>query len=91
MIAIPEGWKFTIKKTREGTANLIIHDHHVIKGSLVLALNKLRSTEIYSILISNVQNNSSSKFYLENFFDDNDIDWATICMLPRLTTCNTYM
>ena len=36
--AIPEGWKFIIKETHESTTNLIIHDHHVIKGSRILTL-----------------------------------------------------
>ena len=89
--AIPEGWKFIIKETHESTTNLIIHDHHVIKGSRILTLDKLSSTEIYAILISKVQNKPSSNFYFESLFDDNDIDCATIFMLPRFTTYNTYM
>ena len=72
--AIPEGWKFIIKETHESTTNLIIHDHHVIKGSRILTLDKLSSTKIYAILISNVQNKSSSNFYFENLFNQNDID-----------------
>ena len=82
--AIPERWKFLIKKTHESTTNLIIHDHHVIKGSRILTLDKLASTEIYSILFSKLQSKPSSNFYFENLFNDNDIDWATIFMLPRL-------
>ena len=89
--AIPEGWKFIIKETHESTTNLIIHDHHVIKGSRILTLDKLSSTEIYAILISKVQNKPSSNFYFKNLFDDNDIYWATIYMLPRLATHKTYM
>ena len=89
--AIPEGWKFIIKETHESTTNLIIHDHHVIKGSRILTLDKLSSTEIYAILISKVQNKPSSNFYFKNLFDDNDIYWATIYMLPRLAKHNTYM
>ena len=33
--AIAEGWKFIIKETHESTTNLIIHDHHIIKGSII--------------------------------------------------------
>ena len=89
--AIPEGWRFIIKQTHESTTNLIIHDHHVIKERRILILNKLSSTEIYAILISKVQNKPSSNFYFKNLFDDNDIYWATIYMLPRLAKHNTYM
>ena len=54
------------------------HNHHVIKGSRGLNLDKLTSTEIFSILVSKVQNKPSSNFYFENVFHENDIDWATI-------------
>ena len=47
--AIPEGWKFIIKETHEITTKLIIHDHHVTKGTRILTLDKLSSTEIYAI------------------------------------------
>ena len=88
--AIPEGRKFMIKENHESTTNLIIHDHHVIKDSRVLTLDKLTSTEIYAISISKVQNKRSANFYFKNLFDGNDIDWATIYMLPRLAKYNTY-
>ena len=44
---------------------LIIHDHHLIKGSRVITLDKLTSTEIYSILILKVQNKTFSNIYFE--------------------------
>ena len=58
---IPEKWKFIIKKNNEVAANLITHDHHLIKGSRVITLDKLTSTEIYSILTIKEQNKPSSK------------------------------
>ena len=54
-----------IKETHDSTTNLIIHDHHVIKGSRILTLDKLPSTEINAILISKFQNKPSSNFYFE--------------------------
>ena len=39
--SIPERWKFIINENNENTTNLIIHDHHLIKGSRVIALDKL--------------------------------------------------
>ena len=50
--SIPERWKIIIKQNYENATNLIIHDHYSIKGSRILTLHKLTSTEIYSILIS---------------------------------------
>ena len=42
-------------------------------------------------MLSEFQNKPSANFYFENFFNDNDIDWATIYMLPRLAIYNTYL
>ena len=67
------------------------YDHHLIKGSNVITLDKLKSTEIYSILILKVQNNPSSNIYFENVFNHDDIDWTAICMLPRLVTHDNYV
>ena len=70
---------------------MIVHDHHLIKGSRVITLDKLTSTEIYSILISKVQSKPSSNIYFENLLNDYNIDWTAIYMLPRLVKYNTYM
>ena len=50
--AIPGGWKFIIKETHQSITNLIIYFRHVIKGSRILTLYKLSSTEIYAFRIS---------------------------------------
>ena len=56
-------------------ANLITHDYHLIKGS---TLDKLASTEKLSMFILKIQNKSSANTYLENVFNDNEIDWTAI-------------
>ena len=43
---IPEKWKLIIKQNNKIAANVITHDHHLIKGSGVITLDKLTSTEI---------------------------------------------
>ena len=88
---IPEKWKFIIKKYNEVASNLITHYHHLIKGSRVITLRKLTSTEMYSILILKAQNKPFSNICFEKFFIDDDIDWFAIFILPRLVTHNTYM
>ena len=32
-------WKIIIKESYENTTNLIIHDHHLVKGSRVITLD----------------------------------------------------
>ena len=89
--SIPQRWKTIIKENYENPTNLIIHDHHLVKHSRVITLDKLTSTEIYSILISRAQNKPSSNIYFENLYNDYNIDWTAIYTLPRLITNNTYM
>ena len=91
MVPLLETQNLLIRWPNENATNLIIHDHHLVKGSRVTALDKLTSTEIYSILISRAQNKLSSNIYFENLYNDYNIDRTAIYMLPRLITCNTYM
>ena len=67
-------WKLIIKQNNEITANLITHDHHLMRASKVKILDKLTLTKLYSILILKVQNKPFCKIYFEKLFNDNDID-----------------
>ena len=49
------------------------------------------STEIYSLFVSKNQNKPSSNFFFEDLSNENDNEWATIYMLPRLDTYDIYM
>ena len=83
--------KFSVQKNYKNSANFNINDHNLINCSRVITLNKLTSTEIHSIFVSKIENKLFCNIYLENLFNDNDIDWAAIYMLPRLVAYNTYM
>ena len=83
---IPQRWKIIIKQNYENATNVVIHDHHLVKGSRVVTLDKLTSTEIYSILISRAQNTPSSNTYFENIYNNHNIDWVAIFMIPHLIT-----
>ena len=89
--SIPEKWKLTIKQSSSDAKNLIIHGHHLIKGSRILILEKLTSKELYQILISSRTNKVTSVTYFETKFNGNSLDWTKIFLLPRLTTYNTYL
>ena len=64
----------------------MMYDHHLIKSSRVITLDKLTSTEIYFILISKVQNKPSFNIYFENLLNGDNIDWTVIYMLQRPVT-----
>ena len=89
--SIPQRWKIIIKENYGNAITLIIHDHPLDKGSRLITLDRLISTELYSILIPKAANNPSSNIYLENLYNDCNIDWTAIYMLPRLVTYNTYL
>ena len=61
--SIPQRWKVIIKENYGNATNLIIHDHPLDKGSRLITLDKLTSTEIYSILSPKAENNPSSNIY----------------------------
>ena len=72
-------------KNNKIAADLITYEHNLIKGSRVITLHKLISTEIYSILILKVQNKPSTNIYFKNSFNHDDIDchsYATTKYFP---------
>ena len=83
--SIPEKWKLIIKQSSSNAKNLIIHGNHLIKGSRILILEKLTSTELYQILISSRTNKVTSVMYFETKFNGINLDWTKIFILPRLT------
>ena len=76
--SIPEKWKLTIKQSSSDAKNLIIHGHHLIKGSRILILEKLTSKELYQILISSRTNKVTSVTYFETKFNANNLDLSKI-------------
>ena len=72
-------------------SDLLIHDHHLIKGMRILTLEKLTSNELYSILITKFTNKPSSNIYFEKTFPNMKLDWRNIYILPCITTVNTYL
>ena len=55
--SLAERWQLIIKGNYINANSFIIHNHHSIKGSKVATLDKLTSTELYSILISKFEIN----------------------------------
>ena len=88
---IPHKWKTITKQNPGNVSNLLIHDHHLTKGALMLTLEKLSSKELYSILITKFTNKPSSNVYFEKTFPNIKFNWRKIYILPRITTINTYL
>ena len=56
--------------------NLLIQDHHLIKKSQILCLNKFNSNELYKIQI--IIKNPTSQSYFKKIFKNSNLYWKTI-------------
>ena len=69
--------------------NLLIRDHHLIKKNQILCLTKLNSNELYKIQIIIKYKKPTSQSYFEKFFNNSNLDWKAIYLLPRIATVDT--
>ena len=84
--SILKSWKDTLVTNLENIKYIVFQDHHLIKNHQLYCLNKLNSKEIYSILIKSGDSKRSSQLYYENVFQNSNLDWKTIYVLPRIVT-----
>ena len=80
----PKSWKDAVIANSENIKNLVFESHHLIKNHQIYCLNKLSSKDIHSILIESSDAKPCSQFYYENIFQNPNLDWKTIYMLPRI-------
>ena len=84
-------WKTNTEQNLGNVRNLLIQDHHLIKGVRILTLEKLSSEELYSMLITKVIDKPSSNVYFENVFPNTKFDWTKMDILNRIKTINMYL
>ena len=84
-------WKTNTEQNLGNVRNLLIQDHHLIKGARILTLEKLSSEELYSMLITKVIDKPSSNVYFENVFPNTKFDWTKMDILNRIKTINMYL
>ena len=75
---IPEMWKKCIKQTSENNSLLVVKDHHLLRGSRIIILEKLSSKKLYSLLISAIEHQSTSQKYFDNLFPNIELPWKEI-------------
>ena len=64
--AIPKAWKNIVQNNINNNGSLTIKDHHVIRRTRIVSINKLTARELYSTLMSNIENKPTSQIYFEN-------------------------
>ena len=65
--------------------------HHLVKNNRMVALEKLHSKEIYSLIISQDMSTPTSKQYFQTLFPHLNLDWKLIYLLPRVLTKNASL
>ena len=86
--AVLNQWKKIIKSTNDSCTNIVYLDHHWVKNNRIVVMEKLRSKEIHSLIIS--QNMSPPTFKCFLFFHLN-LDLKLIYLLLRLLTKNNSL
>ena len=71
-------WKKCIKQTSENNSLLVVKDHHLLRGSRIIILEKLSSKKLYSLLISAIEHQSTSQKYFDNLFPNIELPWKEI-------------
>ena len=89
--AIPEKWKKCIKETSKNTSLLVVKDHHLLRGSRIIILEKLNSKELYSLLISAIEHQPTSQKYFDNLFPNIELPWKEIYLTACKATANSYL
>ena len=87
---IQSNWKNIIKQNND-INTFTITQHHFIRNSRVLTVQKATSKELYWILITTLKLKPTSQKYFEKKFTDLNLDWKEIYMIPRIVSSNTHM
>ena len=75
----------------DNISDVIINEHHLIKKHQIYCLEKLNSRELYNLqLILNVEK-PTAHTYFEKKFQNPDLEWKDIYILPRCVTINTNL
>ena len=84
-------WTKCIKQTSENTSLLVVKDHHLLRGSRIIILEKLNSKELYSLLISAIEHQPTSQKYFDHLFPNIEVPWKEIYLTARKATANSYL
>ena len=70
-------------------ANLCDFKPHINFDSRICSVDKLKSAEVYKILIKRIEKPSTSQSFFNDKFDVSEL-WKKIYLLPRYATVDTY-
>ena len=89
--AIPRPWKLAVLNDKANCKNIIYLNHHLIKNSQILAMEKLIPKELYSLSIVLKNELPTSQKYFCNIFPNLQVEWKKIYLLPRKVSNDTNL
>ena len=89
--AIPNHWKRIIKTTNDSCNNIVYLSHHLVKNNRIVALEKIHSKEIYSLIIFRDMSTPRSQQYFKTLFPHLNLERKLIYLLLRTLTKNTSL
>ena len=84
-------WQKCIKQTSENTSLLFFKDYHLLRGLRIIILEKLSSKELYSLLISAINHQSTSQKYFDDLFSNVELTWKEVYLNARKATGNSHL
>ena len=89
--AIPLIWKPKINDSEKNVEKkYVVQDHHLIKNTRVIVLEKVTAREICSVLVLSSGNTPTSQKYFGKVFSNENFDWKKIYILPRVVIINSF-
>ena len=70
--------------------NYVVQDHHQIKNTRAIVLDKLTVRELYLMLLLSSCNIPTSQKYFGKVFPNENFDWKKNYILTRVTTINNF-
>ena len=88
---IPLIWKQKVNDSEKNVEkSYVVQDHHLIKKTRVIVLDKLTARKIYSVLLLSSGNTPTSQKYFGKVLPNVNFDWKKIYILPRVVTINSF-
>ena len=70
---------------------MLVKSHHLLRGSMIIILEKLSSKELYSLLFSAIDQQPTSQKYCGNLFPNMELPWKEIYLTTRKATANRHL
>ena len=63
--ATSKTWENVVQININNNSSLTFKDHHIIRRTRILSVNKLTASELYSTLMSDIENKPTSRIYFK--------------------------